>query len=56
MAEKAPARFVVVGSLAVVNDTDGKPVYVYQNSLLPTNADPAHVEHLVQVGLVKPVE
>jgi hypothetical protein len=56
VVEKKPQQFVVVGALAVVNDVDGKPVYVYRDSLVPSNADPKHVEHLVSVGLVKPVE
>lgn len=59
-ARKAPAkkeqRYVVTGPLAIVNDTDGKPVYVYRDGLLPTNSDPDHVQHLVDVGLVKPAE
>lgn len=55
-ALEKPSRFVVTGIVAVVNTTSGGPVYVDKGTVLPSNADPAHVAHLVSVGLVKPVE
>jgi hypothetical protein len=52
----APQRFVVSAPVAVINVTGIGPVYVDRGGVVPANTDPAHVQHLLSLGLIKPSE
>lgn len=44
----------VTAAGVVVYRIDGPEVYLMQGAVLPRDASPAHVEHLVNLGLVRP--
>ena len=50
------AKYRVKGAVAVVKLSDGGERYVSHGTFLPADADKDHLNHLVQVGLVEPVD
>ncbi|MDI3331413.1 MAG: hypothetical protein QJR09_11900 [Micrococcus sp.] len=50
-------KYQVKAAAAVVKLKDGRPseTYLYRGGLLPANADPAHVKHLLDTGLITKV-
>lgn len=50
------ARYRVRGPLAIVRLTGDAPeVYLDQGAMLPDSASPAHIEHLLAVGLIEEI-
>ena len=48
--------YQVTGSCAVVRLTGAPEIYLEHGALLPTAAEPGHVRHLLEVGLIAKVK
>lgn len=49
-------RYQVICAGVVAQKLNGGEKYVYRNQYLPGDADPAHIEHLLTLGLIRKLE
>jgi len=55
-SKAGPKRYYVKAALAVGKTEDGKPEYVYRNGILPQSISAESIKHLLDTGLIAPVE
>lgn len=48
--------YQVIGAAVVAQRLSGGETYVYKNGLLPADTDPAHIDHLLNRGLIRKLE
>lgn len=49
-------RYRVIGPVVVARDTGGGESYISQGGFLPASTSPAHIEHLLSLKLIEPME
>lgn len=56
LMEKAAPRFKVVTPLAILPDETQGQMYLYRDQLVPISAPVALIQHLLDSGVIRPVE
>jgi hypothetical protein len=50
------AQYQVIRAAVIAQQMNGGEHYVYRNGLLPANTDPANIEHLLSLGMIRKIE